>query len=71
MAVRTKKGKVYRLEAISAPSSQDEGAEQDQSTKDNEPFSPPDVLIDVEDDDGDAPDEVLDREKLDEEASST
>lgn len=50
MAVRTKKGKVYRLEAISAP-------------------LPPDVLIDVEDDDEDASDEVVDHEKQDEGAS--
>jgi hypothetical protein len=69
MAVRPKKGKVYRLEAISAPSPQDEGTEQDQPTKDDEPLSPPDVLIDVEDDDDDASDEVLGREKRGEETS--
>jgi hypothetical protein len=71
MAVRPKKGKVYRLEAISAPSSEDEETEQDQPTKDDEPLSPPDVLIDVEDEDDDdhASDEVLGREKRGEETS--
>ena len=71
MAVRPKKGKVYRLEAISAPSPEDEGTEQDQPTKDDELLSPPDVLIDVEDedDDDDASDELLGREKRGEEAS--
>jgi hypothetical protein len=63
MAVRPKKGKVYRLEAISAPSPQDEEPEQDPPTKDDELFSPPDVLIDIEDDENDGPDQVLGREK--------
>jgi hypothetical protein len=71
MAVRPKKGKVYRLEAISASSPHDEGIEQDQPTKEDEPLSPPDVLIDVEDEDDDdhASDEVLGREKRGEETS--
>nr|WP_244437769.1 FYDLN acid domain-containing protein [Hyphomicrobium denitrificans] len=69
MAVRPKKGKVYRLEAIPAPSPEDEGVEQDQPVKDDEPFSPPDVLINVEDDDDDTQ-EVLSLEKGSEEVSS-
>lgn len=62
MAVGPKKGKVYRLEAISAPSSQDQEPEQDQSTKDDELFSPPDAIVDIEDDENEAPNQVLGQE---------
>lgn len=69
MAVRPKKGKVYRLETLAVSSPQDEETEQEPPAKDDEPVSPPDVLMDVEDEDGAAPDEILGREKPDGEAS--
>lgn len=68
MATPQGRGKRYRLEEPAAPPLEETMADEGQPTKDDETFSSPEVLLDVENDDDQSADEVLGGDKTETEA---